>query len=325
MITTLAPSPVFQWVNSLGQPLVNGKLYSYEAGTSTPQATYTDSTGTAANPNPTILDANGSASIWLASNNYKLILTDTFNNVIWTADNINATQTAYLALAGGTVSGTVEFQGNIQFDQNITVSGNVNVIGTLQAPNIAIPDELIIGTNSALFASLVMNGASGSAKQVQYQTAGNFRWAVGPNNSTESGSNTGSDYEIDAYNDAGTILGPALIITRATQNATTYGIWSGPNFIATSDRRLKKNVKPLSDEDCLKWIKDFYPVSYQWRRNDRHDIGFIAQHMLDTLPRVVHENRDGHLGIDYMKLIPVLTQVIQNLLHRVEELEHGTS
>jgi hypothetical protein len=46
-------------------------VFTYAAGTTTPQATYTDNTGTTQNTNPVILDAGGRASIWLTGSAYK--------------------------------------------------------------------------------------------------------------------------------------------------------------------------------------------------------------------------------------------------------------
>jgi len=40
-------------------------VYTYQAGTSTPLATYTDQAGGTPNTNPIILDANGEAQIWV--------------------------------------------------------------------------------------------------------------------------------------------------------------------------------------------------------------------------------------------------------------------
>ena len=48
MTTTLSPAPKLQFFGADGLPLVGGKLYTYAAGTSTPLATYTDSTGATA-------------------------------------------------------------------------------------------------------------------------------------------------------------------------------------------------------------------------------------------------------------------------------------
>src|SRR5271154_5262557 len=70
---SLSPPPKFQFLNQ-GAIMPSACLFSYASGTTTPQSTYTSSAGTATNPNPTILDANGSANIWLTSQGYKLAL-----------------------------------------------------------------------------------------------------------------------------------------------------------------------------------------------------------------------------------------------------------
>jgi len=65
-MTFLTPSAKQQFFSDAGVPLVGGKVYTYEAGTSTPLATYQDSTGVTANTNPIILDSRGEANIWLS-------------------------------------------------------------------------------------------------------------------------------------------------------------------------------------------------------------------------------------------------------------------
>jgi hypothetical protein len=69
--------------------LAGGKLYTYQSGTTTPQATYTDSTGATPNANPVILDSNGMASVWLDSSlSYKFVLKDSNDVTQWTEDGI---------------------------------------------------------------------------------------------------------------------------------------------------------------------------------------------------------------------------------------------
>jgi hypothetical protein len=76
------------WDNN-GNPLAGGQLFSYVAGTSNPQATWTDSTQSQVNTNPVVLNSRGEASVWLDPTlTYKLVLKDSFGNQIWTADNI---------------------------------------------------------------------------------------------------------------------------------------------------------------------------------------------------------------------------------------------
>jgi hypothetical protein len=48
-----------QFFDNNGVPLNGGLLYAYQAGSSTPLATYTDINGTVANSNPIVLDASG--------------------------------------------------------------------------------------------------------------------------------------------------------------------------------------------------------------------------------------------------------------------------
>ena len=78
-----------RFVDDNGDALAGGKLYSYDAGTSTPRATYTDQTEGTANANPTILDANGEADIWLDSGDYRLVLDDSSDVEIFDVDNIS--------------------------------------------------------------------------------------------------------------------------------------------------------------------------------------------------------------------------------------------
>ena len=110
MTLALTPSPKQQYFDNNGNPLVGGKLYSFAAGTNTPLATYTDSTGNTSNPNPTILDSRGEASIWLSTVAYKLRLVDADNVEIWTVDNVaDEILTIPAALAGSGGSALVGF------------------------------------------------------------------------------------------------------------------------------------------------------------------------------------------------------------------------
>jgi hypothetical protein len=88
MVASLTPPPKLQFFDSNGDPLVGGKLYSYAAGTTTPQATYVDYAGVSTNTNPVILDSRGEANVWLKTNPYKLVLKSSTDVEIWTVDNI---------------------------------------------------------------------------------------------------------------------------------------------------------------------------------------------------------------------------------------------
>jgi len=89
MSAFLSSVPKLQFFDANGDPLVGGKLYTYAAGTTTPLATYTDSTGATPNTNPIILDSRGEANVWLTAASYKFELKTSADALIWTVDNIS--------------------------------------------------------------------------------------------------------------------------------------------------------------------------------------------------------------------------------------------
>jgi hypothetical protein len=81
----------FNFLDVDGRPLNAGKLYTYQAGSTTPFATYTDVNGLIANTNPIILGTDGRppSEIWLTDGFfYKFVLTDSSDVVIQTYDNL---------------------------------------------------------------------------------------------------------------------------------------------------------------------------------------------------------------------------------------------
>ena len=81
----------FQFFTSTGIPLAGGFLYTYQAGSSTPLASYTDTAGLFANTNPIVMNADGRppSEIWLTAGfNYKFVLTDANNVQIASYDNL---------------------------------------------------------------------------------------------------------------------------------------------------------------------------------------------------------------------------------------------
>jgi microcystin-dependent protein len=103
-MTVVSPTAKAQFIDAAGIPLAGGFLYTYAAGTTTPQATYTDSTGATANSNPIVLDSRGEANIWLGSATYKFKLADANNTEIWTVDNVVAPSTSVSPVLAGNVT-----------------------------------------------------------------------------------------------------------------------------------------------------------------------------------------------------------------------------
>ena len=98
---TLLPVPHLQFLDSNGDPLASGTLESYEAGTSTPLATYSDVDLTVTNGTTITLNSSGRPSVSgsevevvLLPRAYKFILKNSAGATIWTADNVYALQAA---------------------------------------------------------------------------------------------------------------------------------------------------------------------------------------------------------------------------------------
>lgn len=127
MTGTVAPYAKVQYLDQNGKPYAFGKIFTYAAGTSTPLATYTDSTLSVANTNPVILDAAGRADIWIGTAAYKFVLQDTFNDIIWTEDNLNAngpTNASLITYNEGSVGAVNQtIQGKLQQYVSVKDSG----------------------------------------------------------------------------------------------------------------------------------------------------------------------------------------------------------
>ena len=146
----------FQFFTTTGLPLAGGYLYTYQAGSTTPLATYTDNAGTISNTNPIQLGTDGRppAEIWLTYGfNYKFVLADSTNAVIQTYDNIygiiGVQATSGATIPAGLISLWSGSIGSIPSGWNLCDGSN----GT---PNLT--DRFIVGAGS----TYAVNGAGGA-------------------------------------------------------------------------------------------------------------------------------------------------------------------
>jgi len=106
----------FQFFTTTGLPLNGGYIYTYQAGSSTPLGTYTDSTGNIANTNPIQLGTDGRPpnEIWLNSGySYKFILQDSASATIQTYDNLYGIPSSVAAASAVPSGGIIAWSGSI--------------------------------------------------------------------------------------------------------------------------------------------------------------------------------------------------------------------
>ena len=105
------------------------KLATYSAGTTSPLATFVDSTGTTTNQNPIILDAAGGAFIWTAQGSYyKFALSDPLGTLLWTVDNLPGGGASGGGGSGAVLTGTAG-QVAVYPGNGTTVSGASSING----------------------------------------------------------------------------------------------------------------------------------------------------------------------------------------------------
>jgi hypothetical protein len=100
---------------------------------------------------------------------------------------------------------------------------------------------------------------------------------------------------------------------------------TAPDFVMTSDARLKDNVRTI--ENASEIVNTLNPVRHTWIDDStkKDNFGFLAQEVEKIAPEVVHYDEiSDTYGVAYQKLVPVLVKTIQDLTKRIEELEKRT-
>jgi hypothetical protein len=117
------------------------------------------------------------------------------------------------------------------------------------------------------------------------------------------------------------------------------------NITKWSDKRLKTDIKPITN--ALEKICRLNGVSYKYNfsfpkysdknaagtvkektmgnepnivSSNKPQLGFLAQDVQNIYPEIVMEDGKGFLGINYMDLIPVLTEAIKEQQTEIKEL-----
>ena len=86
----------------------------------------------------------------------------------------------------------------------------------------------------------------------------------------------------------------------------------------SSDINLKKNINTLTN--CYDVVNDLNPVGFKWIKNNKDNVGFIAQEVEQIIPNIV-SNTDEYKTIAETKIIAYLVGAIQELDKELRELE----
>ena len=113
-----------------------------------------------------------------------------------------------------------------------------------------------------------------------------------------------------------------LVISGVNTTAVSLSVIGGINAtgditaFATSDERLKKNIKPI--ENALYKVMQLDGIEFDWNCEYKsgHDIGVLAQQVEKVVPEVVCIREDGYKAVRYEKLVALLIQAIKELAQK---------
>jgi len=87
------------------------------------------------------------------------------------------------------------------------------------------------------------------------------------------------------------------------------------NFINNSDARDKHNVRDI--DDALLLVERLRGVRFEWNEIEGlplpkgEQVGFLAQEVERVAPELVATGSNGHKGVSYVSIVPLLTEAIK--------------
>ncbi|MES2531973.1 MAG: hypothetical protein V4636_13125 [Pseudomonadota bacterium] len=81
--------------------------------------------------------------------------------------------------------------------------------------------SLVVGSSAIAPGNFVVDGAAATSRSMLFKTAGVDRWLMRADNATESGSDSGTQFKLSAFTDAGVLIDSPLEIVRSANGAFT--------------------------------------------------------------------------------------------------------
>jgi len=132
-----------------------------------------------------------------------------------------------------------------------------------------------------------------------------------------------SDVDLGNVDNTSDAAKPVSSATQAALNAkadlsgaTFTGTVTAPNFVSSSDRRLKSDIETIVD--ALGFVRDLRGVRYIM--NGAPGIGVIAQEVEPILPEIVSE-ADGLKRVAYGNFAGLLIEAIKALADEIDHLK----
>ena len=230
---------------------------------------------------------------------------------------IESTLTASALIAGDLVlkyngATVVDLQEGVLTTAALGVAGGAIVNGDLVTKDIYVKDanqnvKITLGKDSGKIETtgMVVAGSlqiyNGKITKAYIDTSGNA---------------SVSQLQVNSTADFKSTVDFAKTITAV--DITASGLVTAASFLASSDRRLKENIKTYQSK---KSILDLDVKEFNFIGDNKKQIGCIAQELQELFPELVVENENGYLAIAENKLVYLLLNEVKTLKARLDAKE----
>jgi hypothetical protein len=224
--------------------------------------------------------------------------------------------------AGGNVGvGTASPGAKLHVVGDIYSSSNVSAAGSVNAGSLSFSSGSSITTDGTNRINLIASGYTYIPNGVFY-VGGRSHMRGGIDNDqatylTIAGGTSGHTYFSGAVGIGS--ASPSYTLDVAGTIRATSDIYANAFLYNSSDRRLKKNIQPLSGS--LAKLQELQGVSFNWRKSGRSSLGFIAQDVELIYPELVSVDKEGYKAIAYEGLIAPLVEAVKAQQAEIESLE----
>lgn len=242
----------------------------------------------------------GSSNTAVGASTLSLLTTGINNTAIGKAAG-NAITTGSNNLFVGYAAGLslTNGDGNILIGNNAGPSSGSNniIIGNNGAQNLSGVNNVVIGGG--------LSSLTGVNDSIIFATAANTateRMRIDQTGNVGIGTTTPS-YRLSV---------DGIIFSTSTVNGTS--------FVNVSDRRLKKNIIPISD--ALEKILGLRGVEFDWKKDGTHELGLIAQEVESVVPDLVVTHKTGLKAVKYANIVSLLIESTKDMNDKITSLEN---
>jgi hypothetical protein len=160
--------------------------------------------------------------------------------------------------------------------------------------------------------------AAGTTGQVLTATTGGApTWAAAAGATITGTTTAGTYYVVGTTSTSGSLTTASISNTNAVSYNASTGALTAVSMVSSSDERLKSNIQTLTN--AVQTVESLRGVSYL--RNDRPEIGVVAQEVEKILPMLVHEDPEGYKSVAYGNMVGLLIEAVKELSAEVKVLK----